>query len=243
MEGTIESLQAELKEKDAWIQTMGQLFSPGTPASVVLERLQHDGSSYNSLINALSSPPPTSKHSSRISPGTRGSGSELEDAVDTDDDAPSRWTSVTQNDSKIHHLMALYFAWVHPAHMFFSERHFMDSFKNHNDVYCSSALVNAICAMGCRYFVDVDGNDVGVRRLGNRFMQQVEAELKMEKAMTPLSSVTYAIIFLIQLSEGQAGDAYSHLRLGADSLREINREPWSEEAFEITFFGINTVNM
>jgi hypothetical protein len=139
--------------------------------------------------------------------------------------------------------MALYFAWVHPVHMFFSERHFVDSFKNNNHIYCSSALVNAICAMGCRYCVAQGGDDVAVKRLGERFTQQVWVELRLEKKMTPLSSVTYAIMFLVQLSEGQARTAFSHLRLAVESLREVDHNVWSEEAFQITFFGIHATNM
>ncbi|KIW05900.1 uncharacterized protein PV09_03094 [Verruconis gallopava] len=241
LEGTIDQMQAELKEKDTWIQTLRDIFSPGTRGFTILEQLQNDGDSYQALIDTLSSLPKASRHI----PGNLQllQGSDSGDAMDTDDDNTSRWTSVTQDESKIHHLMALYFAWVHPVHMFFSERHFLDSFKNRNGVYCSSALVNAICAMGCRYCEDVTGSKVAITRLGDRFTQQVWAELKLEKVLTPLSAVTYAIMFLVELSAGDARAASSHLRLATDSLREVNKFGWSEEAFQITFFGINALNI
>jgi hypothetical protein len=165
--------------------------------------------------------------------------------METDDDTqPARWTSVTQDENKIHHLMALYFAWVHPAHMFFSERHFIQSFKINDRTYCSSALVNAICAMGCNYCVDKNGaNEPTIRRLGERFTERARSELRTEKTMTPLSIVTYAIIFLVELSAGHARDAFSHLRLAIDSLQDVGRNGWDEEAFSITFFGIHALNV
>lgn len=238
LENEVDSLHSELKDKDSWIQALKEAFSPGTRGSLVLQRLEREDSSYRELINLLSNSPSSSKIYT-----TRDG--ESEDAMDTEDEsAPSRWTNVTQDDNKIHHLMALYFAWVHPVHMLFSERHFMESFKYQDRTYCSPALVNAICAMGCRYCIDDGGVlEVVIRRLGDRFLQQARAELKVEKSMTPLSVVTYALMFLVELSVGRARDAFSHLRLATESLKDMKRFGWSDEAFNITLFGVHALNV
>ena len=237
LEVTVESLQADVRDKDLWIQALKEAFSPGSRGSAVLQRMQREDKSYGDLIALLSAPPDSSRLSSRDI--------ESDEFMETEDEtAPSRWTNVTQDDNIVHHLMALYFAWVHPAHMFFSERHFMDSFKNHNRIYCSPALVNAICALGCRYCMDDHGTmEVTIKRLGDRFTQQAGAELRAERSMTPLSVVTYAIMFLIELSAGRARDAFSHLRLATDSMQDIDRYGWSDEALQITMFGIQALNM
>jgi hypothetical protein len=240
LEGANEQLQTDVKEKDAWIRTMTEMFAPGTTGSTFLQQLRAEGSSYHALISALSAPPQVTRFP-ESSTGFRGSDSD--EMMESDDEAPSRWTSVTQDDQRIHHLMALYFAWIHPVHMFFSERHFIDSFKARNRTYCSPALVNAICALGSRYCIARGGNEVAITRLGDRFTQQVWADLRAEKSMTPVSLVVYAIMFLVQVSAGQARDAFSHLRLAVDSLADIDRDGWSDEAFQVTFFGIQTVNM
>lgn len=120
----------------------------------------------------------------------------------------------------------------------------MNSFRDHDRIYSSPALVNAICAMGCRYCIDNDVlSQVATKRLGERFIQQARSELRVEKTMTPLSSVVYAIMFLVELSVGRARDAFSHLRLAADSLKDADRHEWSADAFQITLFGIQALNM
>jgi hypothetical protein len=67
-------------------------------------------------------------------------------------------------------------------------------------------------------------------------------ETKNETQMTPVSAVTYAILFLVELSSGKGASAFSHLRLAVESLRNVSQGNWSEEAFEITSFGIHTLN-
>lgn len=236
-----DQLKADLSDKEKWIRLIADHFSRGSKGYTVLERLRDEGEPFQNLLNALSSPPPSFRQHSGTSNGLRDSDSE--DLMETDDEVSPKWTSVTRNESTVHHLMALYFAWVHPVHMFFSERHFMASFRNHDDTYCSSALVNAICAVGCCYVVDKSGNQSSVRTLGDRFTQQVWAQLKTERTMTPVSVVTYAIMFLVELSNGQARTAFTHLRLAVEALRDVDMEDWSEEAFEITYSGIHSLSM
>lgn len=118
----------------------------------------------------------------------------------------------------------------------------MGSYRNKNKTYCTNSLINAICALGCCYEEDEQGNNGASKRMGERFTQQVLIETKNETQMTPVSAVTYAILFLVELSSGKGASALSHLRLAVESLRMISVGKWSEEAFEITSFGIHTLN-
>lgn len=64
-------------------------------------------------------------------------------------ESPIHWTKVSSSHTLIGHLFDLYFTWVHPVHMLFSELDFKYSFRTNSGNNCSAALVNAICAMAC----------------------------------------------------------------------------------------------
>lgn len=63
----------------------------------------------------------------------------------------SLWTSVTDNAALVEHLMALYFCWEYPTFASLSKEHFLTDFRSGQPRYCSSLLVNAMCALGCRF--------------------------------------------------------------------------------------------
>jgi len=149
---------------------------------------------------------------------------------------------VTTDEALLHHLMALYFTWVHPVYMLFSERHFMSSFRNNDSIYCSQSMVNAMSAVGCCYLANKEGREVDAKSLGQRFYQQAWSAMRVEEDMTLVSAVAYAILFLFELRQGQARNAYSHLRLSVESLQSVNKHHWSEEAFQVSLWGVQTLN-
>jgi hypothetical protein len=201
---------------------------------------------YQDLINTINQPSPyKTKQSSTGSIESLDNDVYATSEVDMESDegtADIRWTTVTNEVALVDHLMLLYFTWVHPVHMLFHEGRFVSSLQTRNLTYCTPSLVNAICAMGCCFMADEQGNNEEAIKLRQRFVRQAHAELKVEDEMTPVSSVTYAIIFLVELSAGQARTAISHLRLAVESLRQVDKSRWSEEAFEISSFGLHTMN-
>lgn len=84
-------------------------------------------------------------------------------------------TSVTSNTAVLGHLFQLYFAWVHPVHTLFSEGHFLD--RRQSEKYCSSNLVNAICAMACHLHSTADGDDFDFDQLGTEFSDAVRSDI------------------------------------------------------------------
>lgn len=156
------------------------------------------------------------------------------------------WTNVSNSHRLLGHLFDLYFTWVHPVHMLFSELDFKQNFKNNVDTYCSSPLVNAICAMACHL---LDGEHVRERRnivdaatLADGFMAQAKATLTPETYHFMTSIQAFAIMYLVELSSGRARSATGYLRSAVEYLKSTNGPEQSEEAKELTFWGIHTLN-
>ncbi|KAG9242996.1 fungal-specific transcription factor domain-containing protein [Calycina marina] len=63
----------------------------------------------------------------------------------------SGWTSITNDHVLIEHLLALYFCWEYPTFASLSKEHFLDDLQSGRRRNCSTLLVNAMLAVGCRY--------------------------------------------------------------------------------------------
>jgi Fungal specific transcription factor domain len=233
-------LRGSVEEKDRWIGRVLQILRD-EQALTVLEQLKQ-GQPYHELLSALSRAPVLTKLDSADSTDSSRGLSDANMAATDGDQGLSRWTSVTTDETLVHHLMALYFAWVHPMYMLFSERHFMSSFNGGTSRYCTSAMVNAMCALGCAYWADPEGGRAESKMLLGQFYQRARIEVESEESMSPATPVTYTILFLVEMSRGEARSAASHLRLAVEALRIVNRRSWAEEPSEITIWGIHTLN-
>lgn len=168
-------------------------------------------------------------------------------------DAEIPWTKVTASHKLVGHLFDLYFTWVHPVHMLFSELDFKHDFRVKNQTNCSASLVNAICAMGCNL---LESEDVGERRnrvdaatLRDGFMNEARAALTPSSYGYMTSVQTLAVMFLVELSSGKARKAIGYLRSAVDNLKPAvdnlkngDESSFSEEAHEITVWGLHTLN-
>ncbi|KAL8980908.1 MAG: hypothetical protein Q9205_004145 [Flavoplaca limonia] len=154
-----------------------------------------------------------------------------------------RWTQVTASQTLLGHLFDLYFTWVHPVHMLFSEIDFKESFRTNNDQYCSPALVNAICAMACHL---VDANDldeeVDVDTLAQAFMNQARHEVLPQNYSSLTSVQALAVMYLADLSSGRARSATGYLRASVEFLKAAEIDGQSAAAREISTWGIQTLN-
>ena len=61
------------------------------------------------------------------------------------------WTGITSDLNLVQHLLALYFCWEYPTFASFSKEHFLRDFQDGRGRFCSSILVNALLALGCRF--------------------------------------------------------------------------------------------
>lgn len=156
------------------------------------------------------------------------------------------WTKVTMSQRLIGHLFDLYFTWVHPVHMLFSESDFRHDFKRDMHTNCSASLVNSICAMGCNL---LDSEDVGDRRnsidaatLRDGFMDEARATLHPGSYSYMTSVQALAVMFLVELSSGKARKAIGYLRSAVESVKNGHGRQLSEEASDITVWGLHTLN-
>lgn len=155
-------------------------------------------------------------------------------------DTRSRWSFASPQLTD--HLLVLFFTWVHPVHMLFSEFHFMKSYSDGDRKYCSPALVNTMCAMGCFYHVDQGGDERQPKVLQRRFYENGLTEVAKENPRSLTFATTYALLFLVELGCNQARTASSHLRLAAESLITLNKATYSAEAVQITSRGIHALS-
>ena len=159
---------------------------------------------------------------------------------------PRYWTNVSTGAELIEHLIKLYFTWIHPAHMLFDEEHFMSSFKACSDVYCSSALVNIICAMSCHLLHDTRDDDEetesGIESLRTQFLNESKSLMKDADFEEMTSIQTYAIMFLEELGSGHGLIASSHLRLAQESLLSKYSSKQSFESEEVAAWGVLTLH-
>ena len=59
-----------------------------------------------------------------------------------------RWTTVTNDEELISHLISLYFVWEHQTVPFLDRELFMEDFESGQGSFCSPFLVNAVLALG-----------------------------------------------------------------------------------------------
>lgn len=164
----------------------------------------------------------------------------------TPDASSMQWTKVSSSPRLIKHLLELYFTWVHPLHMLFSELDFRQDFRMHRQTYCSSSLVNAICAMSC-HLLDSEVGDEAIGHgdastLREGFMDEARASLTVDNFRQMTSIQTFAIMYLVDLSSGKARSAAGYLRSAVDNLKLNSGNQQSDEAMELSWWAIQSLN-
>lgn len=114
------------------------------------------------------------------------------------------WTSVTDDQEFIDHLISIYFTWQHCFFQSFPEKLFREDMAAGRTRYCSKILVNAVCAAGCllspRPEARRDPNDASTADIG--FFDEAIRLLKE----TQVSSIpTVAALFLLCHVESYRG--------------------------------------
>lgn len=247
-----------LREEGAWQKTILETIGSNGHDREIISKLRR-GDSHQSIAEWLHRGNPDFAHGLEAPPTHRRlidvvklyeTQCQQDDGLSRQSSSPSAaeipWTKVTISHKLIGHLFDLYFTWVHPVHMLFSEIDFKHDFKETLHTNCSASLVNAICAMGCNL---LESEDVGDRRnridaatLRNGFMNEARATLDPSSYSYMTSVQTLAIMFLVELSSGKARKAIGYLRSAVDNLKTSNGPQLSEKAHEITVWGLHTLN-
>ena len=242
----------DLQEKDNYVEHILSALRYDRKTAEVLDRLR-GGESYQSIAELLGEPPIPGIPSD-ISPSCQLKLTktirdyQIDAAHERDPDSglikDGHWTNVTYDTDLIEHLFALYFTWAHPVHMLFSQPHFTASYRQQSNLYCTSALVNAVCAMGCNYFDTSEkhnqqGHDLD--ELREKFMDEARSLLTTEQCRKLTAVQALAIMFLTDLCSGKGSRAASYLNTAATQLKWSLNPEYPTQVTEITRWGIYTL--
>ena len=251
----LEGVKNTLEEKNNWIESIMASLKDDGQGSEIINRLKQ-GESHEAIAHWLGRPLPQEVTS--LSPNAERS---FKSALETyhhvlaENHDPRYWTHVSLERDLIEHLIKLYFTWVHPVHMFFDEANFLESFKNCSDVYCSSALVNVICAMSCFLLhtawrtdknggqiegVSLEDTQAAISFLRDQFMAQTTSALNDAEPEKMTTIQTYAVMFLVDVACGKGLEATAHIRVSTEGLTAKRSKEQSSEAEDIAAWGVLT---
>ena len=255
----LQSANKDLQEASGWSNTILETISKNGHDKEIVAKLR-SGKSHHEIADWLLEQVEIGKHINIESNSRR----ELIDVVNhfegqyQDEDGLRRaekgwtsqheitWTDVSSSQILIGHLFDLYFTWVHPVHMLFSELDFKYSFRTNDTSYCSRPLVNAVCAMACHLLENEgarkpDGNTQEAATLREGFMSEARRQLTPANYKDLTSVQAFAVMHLVDFSAGKARSAVGYLRSAVENVTTATSSQ-SLEAREITVWGINTLN-
>jgi hypothetical protein len=105
--------------------------------------------------------------------------------------APCAWTKVTDDSRLVEQLLALYFCWEYPTFASLSKEHFLKDFQGGRTRYCSSILVNALLALGCRFSSKpkARAREDDLKSSGDHFFAEALRLLRLEKDQHSLTTI------------------------------------------------------
>lgn len=224
----------------------------------ILESLKEDGHSIE-IIHRLKRGESARSIARWLGRPLRGSGADLSPGAESRIDLamqdyreqmvrrndPRYWTSAISDPGLIEHLLQLYLTWIHPMHMLFDENHFLDSLRHCVDVYCSTSLVNAVCAMACHLWHprNVDSREASKRvgMLRARLLTEAKTLLKDVDNSKMTNIQSHSIISLAEIGSGLGLMAGTRLRLAAEALLAKQIHEQSEEAEKVSQWGVVTL--
>lgn len=205
----------ELRARDHLTEQILSALSTDEQVPEILQRLKN-GETYDSIVDWLGRAP-FEGFSPRVSQhSTNFDNSDHEMSGQTS----FRWTSVVSDSNVLDHLFQLYFAWVHPVHTLFSEGHFVDSYKRQSFQYCSSALVNAMCALACHLHTAEDKDVIDYEQLGVSFSDAVRLVIDPhDRSLTTIQA--FAVLFLVDCARGRCLRGSTYLKIASSNMSTI----------------------
>ncbi len=129
------------------------------------------------------------------------------------------WTTVTDDAALVDHLMSLYFCWEYPIFASFSKEHFLEDFRAGDKTHCSSILVNAILALGCRFSDQANTRtspqDSGTS--GNHFFAEALRLVQAQEDRHELTTIQ--ALGLMSIREASCGRSSESLFLSSQSIK------------------------
>lgn len=159
----------------------------------------------------------------------------------------SSWTKVTANTELVNQLHLLYFSWEHGVCSLFSKYHFIEDRDSGTPRYCSSLLVNAVAALGCKF-----ANRVEIQETfdgGEKFYLEAKRLWEATQDETSITDIqATALMSLWEASKGhhRKGAFYSRQALSmaieGSFHTDEGHDAASREVRSATFWGIFTLD-
>lgn len=165
------------------------------------------------------------------------------------------WTTVTDDFAFVERLLSLYFKWSHPFYVLFSRECFNKYFQSGREKYCSSLLVNAICAYACHLTNEPASrtDPSNIRTAGDHFFAEAR-RLLFENENPSLTTVqALCVMALREASTGRDSTGFSYigrcirmcvelgLHLNNHAMPTQGLTPSEIEVRKVTFWGCFTV--
>ncbi|TVY43752.1 Nitrogen assimilation transcription factor [Lachnellula subtilissima] len=146
-------------------------------------------------------------------------GSDHTKDIVSDSQFTGSWTSVTSDKALVEHLMALYFCWEYPTFASLNKEHFLEDYRSGSQRYCSSLLINAILALGCRFSDQAESqlNNQSSHSAGDQFF--AEAKRLLEAQTDRYVLTTIQALGLMSIREVSCGRSSQSLYYSGQSIR------------------------
>ncbi|KAF2833745.1 hypothetical protein CC86DRAFT_311799 [Ophiobolus disseminans] len=166
------------------------------------------------------------------------------------------WTNVTDDLAFIDRLLVLYFTWSHPFYVLFSRECFYKDFKAGREKYCSSLLVNAICAYACHLTDEPAGrtDPSNFRSAGDHFFAEARRLLFEDETPSLTTVQALCIMSMREPSTGRDSSGFGYsgrcmrmcvelgLHLNNSASPALRLTPSEVEVRKVTFWGCFTVD-
>lgn len=161
---------------------------------------------------------------------------------------PSTWTTLTGDPGLVQHLLALYFCWEYPTFASLSKEHFLKDFMEGRPRFCSSILVNALLALGCRFSSQPNtrSNPDDPHTSGNHFFKECQRLYYQEQNHHKLTTIqALGIMSIREASCGRDSESWYYagqsirlaIEMGLHRLQDDGQDDDESAVQSATFWG------
>jgi hypothetical protein len=161
---------------------------------------------------------------------------------------PGTWTTITDDPGLVQHLLALYFCWEYPTFASLSKEHFLKDFMEGRPRFCSSILVNALLALGCRFSNQPNTRSVpdDPHTSGNHFFKECQRLFYQEQNHHKLTTIqALGIMSIREASCGRDSESWYYagqsirlaIEMGLHRLQSDGKDDDESAVQAATFWG------
>ncbi|KAL2141995.1 hypothetical protein VTI28DRAFT_1731 [Corynascus sepedonium] len=161
---------------------------------------------------------------------------------------PGTWTTVTSDPALVQHLLYLYFCWEYPTFASLSKEHFLKDFLEGRPRFCSSILVNALLALGCRFSrkPNTRSNPDDPHTSGNHFFKECQRLFYQEQDHHKLTTIqALGIMSIREASCGRDSESWYYagqsirlaIEMGLHQIQDDGRDDDESAVQAATFWG------